>query len=138
VDERRKESERERGLSRFTFHMSIKINLKKANKEKKKKKRPHLADRHLHDGVEAPLRRVQVPRDLLLADQAVELVPLVRQVQDVLVAEGAGAVLVPRARVDEPGRSGADVRHHRLLHERAETFKREESALVLVARNTIR
>lgn len=81
----------------------------------------YLADRHLHDGVEAALRRVQVSRDLLLAHQAVELFALVGELQDVLVAEGAGAVLVAGAGVDQPGGGGADVRHHRLLHKGAKT-----------------
>lgn len=81
----------------------------------------YLADRHLHDGVETALRRIQVSGDLLLAHQTVELVSLVGELQDVLVAEGAGAVLVARAGVNEPGGGGADVRHHRLLHKRAKT-----------------
>ncbi len=80
----------------------------------------YLTDRHLHDGVEAPLWRVQVSWDLLLTDQPIELVSLVCQLQDVLIAEGAGTILVPCAGVDEPGRRGADVRHDRLLHKWAE------------------
>lgn len=72
---------------------------------------------HLHDGVKASLGRVQVSRNLLLTDQPVELVTLVGQLQDILVAEGAGAVLVARARVLVARRSGADVWHDSLLHE---------------------
>lgn len=79
----------------------------------------YLADRHLHNGIEAPLWRVQVSWDLLLTDQLIELLSVVCQIQDVLIAEGACAVLVPCAGVDEPGRCGADVRHYCLLHKGA-------------------
>lgn len=83
----------------------------------------------MHDGVEAALRRVQVSRDVLLADQGVEPLAVVGEVQDVLVAEGAGAVLVARARVQQLGRGGADVRHDRLLHEGTEAFEAQQSVL---------
>lgn len=67
------------------------------------------------------LWRVQVSWDLLLTDQPIELVSLVCQLEDVLIAEGAGTVLVSCAGVDEPGWRGADVRHDRLLHKWAKT-----------------
>jgi len=79
----------------------------------------------LHDGIEPPLRRVQVSRDVLLADQGVELVAVAGQLQDVLVAERAGAVLVARAWVQQLGRGGADVRHHCLFHKGTETFSKK-------------
>lgn len=78
---------------------------------------------HLHDGIKAPLRRVQVSRDLLLAYQDVELLSVAGQLQDVLVAEGAGAVLIARAWVQQLGRGGADVRHDCFLHKRTKTFE---------------
>lgn len=52
---------------------------------------------HLHDGIKPPLRRVQISRDVLLAHQGVKLLAIAGQLQDVLVAERAGAVLVARA-----------------------------------------
>lgn len=73
-------------------------------------------DCHLHDGVEAALRGIQIPRDLLLAHQVVELLPITGEAQHILVAEGAGAVLVAGAWVQHLGRCGADVRHHSLFH----------------------
>lgn len=81
----------------------------------------YLADRNLHDGIEASLRRVQVPWDLLLTDQPIELLTIVSQFENVLVAEGACAVLVSCAGVDEPGWCGADVRHHCLLYKGAKS-----------------
>lgn len=77
---------------------------------------------HLHDGIKPPLRRVQVSGDVLLAHQCVELLAVAGQLQDVLVAERAGAVLVARARVQQLGRGGADVRHDRLFHKGTEAF----------------
>lgn len=79
-------------------------------------KKTYLTDGHLHDGIKSSFWRVQVSRDLLLAHQPVELISVFRQRQNVLVAERAGAVLVPSAGVDEPGWRGADVRHDCLLH----------------------
>lgn len=49
---------------------------------------------HLHDGIKPPFRRVQVSGDLLLAHQGVEVLAIAGQLQHVLVAERAGAVLV--------------------------------------------
>ena len=83
---------------------------------------------HLHDRIKSSLRRVQVSRDVLLTHQGVELLAVVGQLQDVLVAERAGAVLVARARVQQLGRGGADVRHDGLFHKGAEAFEREEDS----------
>lgn len=58
---------------------------------------------------------------MLLAHQVVELLAVAGQLQDVLVAERAGAVLVTCARVQQLGRGGADVRHDCLLHKGTET-----------------
>lgn len=77
---------------------------------------------HLHDGIEAPLRRVQVSRDVLLAHKGVEPLAVVGQLQDILVTERAGAVLVTCARVQQLGWGGADVWHHGLFHKGAKTF----------------
>ena len=79
----------------------------------------------MHDGIKPSLRRVQVSRDVLLAHQGVELLAIAGQLQDVLVAERAGAVLVARAWVQQLGRGGADVRHDRLFHKGTETFGRQ-------------
>lgn len=79
---------------------------------------------HLHDSIKPPLRRVQVSRDVLLAHQGVELLAVAGQLQDVLVAERAGAVLVACARVQQLGRGGADVWHDCLLHKGTKTFKK--------------
>lgn len=77
---------------------------------------------NLHYGIKAPLRRVQVSRDVLLAHQGVELLAVAGQLQDVLVAERAGAVLVACAWVQQLGRGGADVWHDCLFHEGPKTF----------------
>lgn len=77
----------------------------------------------MHDGVEAPLGGVQVSRDVLLTHQGVEVLAVAGQLQDILVAEGAGAVLVTGARVQQLGRRGADVRHHCLLHKGTEALE---------------
>lgn len=79
----------------------------------------------MHDGIKAPLRRVQVSRDVLLAHQGVELLAIAGQLQDVLVAERAGAVLVTCARVQQLGRGGADVRHYGLFHKGTKTLERQ-------------
>lgn len=76
----------------------------------------------MHDGIKAALRRVQVSRDVLLAHQGVELLAVAGQLQDVLVAERAGAVLVAGAWVQQLGRGGTDVWHHCLFHEGTKTF----------------
>lgn len=81
----------------------------------------------MHDGIEAALGRVQVPGDVLLAHQGVEPHAVAGQIQDVLVAERAGAVLVARARVQQLGRRGADVRHDGLFDEGTETFERKKT-----------
>lgn len=85
---------------------------------------------HLHDGVEAALRGVQVPRDLLLPHQSVERGAFVSQRQHVLVAERAGAVLVACAWIQQLGRSGADVRHDCLLHKGAKSFEEKKKITV--------
>lgn len=116
----------------FTTHACLDTDKQQqATNEKHTGKAPsYLTDRHLHDGIKATLWRVKVSWDLLLADQTIELVSLVCQLQDVLIAEGAGTVLVPCAGVDEPGWRGADVRHDCLLHKWTETLK--ESAFYSV------
>lgn len=83
---------------------------------------------HLHNGIEAPLRRVQVSRDVLLTHQGVELLAVAGQPQDVLVAKWAGAVLVACARVQQLGRGGADVWHDCLLHKGAKAFERQSDS----------
>jgi len=77
----------------------------------------------LHDGVKAPLRRVQVSRDVLLSHQGVKRLAIAGQIQHVLVAEWAGAVLVTCAWVQQLGWGGADVRHDCLLHKGPKTFQ---------------
>ena len=91
----------------------------------------HPTDRHLHDGIKASLRGVQVSRDLLLTDQAVELLPVLSQLQHVLIAEGAGAGVVvgAGAGVQQSGWGSADVWHHRLLHKGAETWSGKQPML---------
>lgn len=84
----------------------------------------------MHDGIEAPLRRVQVSRDVLLAHQGVEFLAVAGQFQDVLVAERAGAVLVACAWVQQLGRGGADVRHDCLLHKGAKAFGKQKTRTV--------
>lgn len=78
---------------------------------------------HLHDGIKAPLRGVQISRDVLLAHQGVELLAVTGQLQDILVAEWTGAVLVACAWVQQLGRRGADVRHDCLLHKGTKTLE---------------
>lgn len=85
---------------------------------------PYPTHSHLHDCIKAPLRRVQVPRDVLLAHQGVELLAITGQVQDIFVAEWTGTVLVTCARIQQLGRGGADVWHDGLFHKRTETFER--------------
>lgn len=87
----------------------------------------------MHDGVKAPLRRVQISRDLLLAHQVVECLAIAGQREDVSVAERAGAVLVARARVEQLGWGGADVRHHCLFHKGAKTFQDRQSQEFILA-----
>lgn len=82
----------------------------------------YTAHGYLHDGIEPPLWRVQVPRYMLLPHQRVEVLAVVGEVQHVLVAEGAGAVLVGSARVQQLSRRGADVGHDCLLDKGTKTF----------------
>lgn len=79
----------------------------------------------MHDGIKAPLRGVQVSRDLLLAHQGVEFLAITGQLQDILVAEWAGTVLVAGAWVEKLGRSGANVWHDGLFHKGTKTFERQ-------------
>lgn len=89
----------------------------------------HPTDGHLHDGIESSLRGVQVSRDLLLTDQAVELLPVLSQLQHVLIAEGACAGVVVGAGVQQSGWGSADVWHHCLLHKGAETWSGKQPML---------
>lgn len=92
----------------------------------------------MHDGIEAPLRRVQVSRDLLLAHQGVEPLAVAGQLQDVLVAERAGAVLVARAWIQQLGRGGANVWHDSLFHKGTKTFERHSWIQNLMLHNLSR
>lgn len=56
-----------------------------------------------------------------MSHQGVELLSIAGQLQDVLVAEGTGAVLVPSTGVQQLGWGGANVRHHRLLYKGTKT-----------------
>lgn len=89
------------------------------------------AHSHLHDGIKAPLRGVQVPRDLLLAHQRVELLAIAGQLEDVFIAEWTGAVLVACARVQQLGRGSADVWHDSLFHKRTKAFAEQAETEIL-------
>lgn len=97
----------------------------------------YLTHSHLHDGIKSPLRRVQIPGDLLLAHQGVELLAIAGQLEDVFVAEWTGAVLVTRARVQQLGWGGADVRHDCLFHKRTKTFAKQVGTQILFSRSIV-
>lgn len=80
---------------------------------------------HLHDGIKASLWRVKVSRDVLLAHQSIKLLAITGQLQDVLVAERACAVLVTCAWVQQLGWGGANVWHHCLFHKGTKSFQRQ-------------